>query len=109
MDQQNRTVPEMLSALGEQIRAQRLRINMTVEEVAGRAGVSISAVSRLESGSGSSVATLVSVVQAVGRSEWLDTLQPPITISPLSVHRAPQGRQRATGTRAQPRDDGTNE
>ena len=44
------TTNELLAELGEQLRAQRLRLNLTFEEVAKHAGLSINVVRRLESG-----------------------------------------------------------
>ena len=81
--------------LGEQLRAARLRRNLTQEELASRAGISRSAVRSLERG-GSTVATLVRVLKALA---WLKSLQPQVTISPLQMLRSSKPRQRARSAR----------
>lgn len=95
MSNQEFTTDELLQNLGEQLRAQRLRLNLTLEEVARHAGLSINVVRRLESGEGSTLASFVSVLKVLKRSDWLATLQPPVTIAPLSLLRQRQPRQRA--------------
>lgn len=94
MDQTN-TTAELLMHLGEQLRAQRLRMNLTLEEVAKSAGVSINAVRRLEAGDGSSLSSFVSVLKVLGRADWLSTLKPAVTINPLDMLRQRGPRQRA--------------
>ena len=94
MDQSN-TTAELLMHLGEQLRAQRLRMNLTLDEVAQSAGVSINAVRRLEAGDGSSLSSFVSVLKVLGRADWLSTLKPAVTINPLDMLRQRGPRQRA--------------
>lgn len=89
------TTSERLVELGGQIRAQRLRLNLTLEEVAMNAGLSINVVRRLESGEGSTLASFVSVLRVLRRDEWLTTLQPAVTIDPLSMLKKHAPRQRA--------------
>lgn len=84
--------------LGEQLRAQRLRINLTLEDVAKKTGLSINAVRRLESGEGSTLASFVAVLKALRRANWLQTLQPPVTINPLDMLKR-EPRKRAFKTR----------
>ncbi len=92
---QTNTTAELLMHLGEQLRAQRLRMNLTLEEVAKSAGVSINAVRRLEAGDGSSLSSFVSVLKVLGRADWLSTLKPAVTINPLDMLRQRGPRQRA--------------
>lgn len=96
---QERTTEELMVELGEQLRAQRLRINLTLEDVAGKTGLSINAVRRLESGEGSTLASFVSVLKALNRAGWLQTLQPPVTINPLDMLKQREPRKRAFKTR----------
>lgn len=93
------TSQELEVELGERLRAARLRRNLTQEELASRAGISRSAVRALERGGGSSVATLVSVIKAMGMRDWLNSLQPAVTISPLQMLRSMKQRQRASSPR----------
>lgn len=97
-----RTVPQWESELGRQIRDLRLRAERTQVDLAAEANVSVSALHSLEHGRGSSLATLVAVVRAIGRADWLETLAPPATVSPMAVLRARREaeddeRQRASG------------
>ncbi|MBE0587162.1 MAG: XRE family transcriptional regulator [Betaproteobacteria bacterium HGW-Betaproteobacteria-9] len=98
MDQAN-TTEELMINLGEQLRSQRLRMNLTLEEVAQSAGVSINAVRRLEAGEGSALASFVSVLKVLGRADWLATLKPAVTINPLDMLRQRGARQRASKPR----------
>ena len=95
------TTNELLAELGEQLRAQRLRLNLTLEEVAKHAGLSINVVRRLESGEGSTLASFVTVLRVLRRDEWLSTLQPPVTINPLNMLKKRAPRQRAYKPRKQ--------
>jgi transcriptional regulator with XRE-family HTH domain len=96
---QTYTTDELLTDLGEQLRAQRLRMNLTLEEVAQSAGVSMNAVRRLETGDGSSLSSFVSVLKVLGRADWLSTLKPTVTINPLDMLRQRGVRQRASKPR----------
>jgi len=42
-------------------------------------------VRNLEVGRGSTLRTLVRVVRALGRTDWLEALAPPVTVSPLAL------------------------
>lgn len=96
------TTKELLGELGAQLRAQRLRANLSLEEVAGKTGLSINAVRRLESGEGSTLASFVSVVKALQRESWLSTFRPAVTISPMAMLTKGEQRQRASRRRASP-------
>jgi transcriptional regulator with XRE-family HTH domain len=71
--------------LGDQIRAARLAAGLPQVNLAAQANVALGALKNLESGKGSTVRTLVRVVRALGRSDWLEALAPPVTISPLAA------------------------
>ncbi|WP_382305001.1 helix-turn-helix transcriptional regulator [Herbiconiux sp. UC225_62] len=79
------TTEEAEERLGARIRSLRLSRNLDQAAVAERAGVSLRTVKNLENGRGSSVATLVRVVRALGRSDWFDALQPAVAVSPLRM------------------------
>ena len=74
--------------LGADIRRLRLRNRLTQIELAERANVSGSAIKNLEGGKGSSLTTVVRVVRALDRTDWLETLLPtePV-ISPMEILR----------------------
>ena len=92
-------------ALGSQVRATRLVANLDQRSLAAQADVSLGALKSLEGGKGSSLKTLIRVVRALERSDWLEALAPPITISPLrmlAAKRAAPLRRRASRRRPAP-------
>jgi transcriptional regulator with XRE-family HTH domain len=95
----NLTSEEMEVGLGEKLKALRLSRNLDQKTLAERAGVSVRALRNLEGGQGSTLRTLVSVLRALGRHEWLDTIAPVASINPLALTREAQPRQRASHPR----------
>ncbi|HEX5372855.1 MAG TPA: helix-turn-helix transcriptional regulator [Aquabacterium sp.] len=93
------TTEEMMVAVGEQLRALRVSRNIDQKTLAERAGVSLRALRNLEGGQGSTLHTLVCVVRALGRQDWLRTVGPVATINPLMLNRAVEPRQRASKPR----------
>ena len=91
----HRTGAELEGNLGEQLRAARVRSNVSQVMLAKQAGVAVTALRCLELGQGATVSTLVSVVRALGRQGWLDSFQPAVTISPLQMLKSKRQRQRA--------------
>lgn len=92
----NLTPEEMELDLGEKLKALRLARNLDQKTLAERAGVSVRALRNLEAGQGSTLKTLVRVLRALGRQEWLNTVAPVATINPLLLTREAQPRQRAS-------------
>lgn len=82
------SVAEWELRLGEQFRSLRVANRLEQRELAERAGVSLGAVRNLETGKGSTTKTIVRVVRALDRTEWLGALAPAITVSPLALLRA---------------------
>ncbi|QKO20912.1 helix-turn-helix transcriptional regulator [Rhodoferax sp. BAB1] len=95
------TPAELEVTLGEQIRAARLLRNLSQEALARDAGVSRTAVRNLEGGKGATVETLVRVLKAMERTDWISMLQPTVTISPLQMLKSISPRQRARASREQ--------
>ena len=89
------TVEELVSELGDRLRTYRLTKNLQQSTLAERAGVGLSALRNLENGRGSTVKTLLSVVRALGREDWLNTVAPVATVNPLTLTRQAQPRIRA--------------
>lgn len=89
------TTIDLEEKLGSKLRHLRLDRNMEQATLAARAGVSLNALKRLELGRGSTTHTLLSVLRALGRESWLDTIAPIATINPLTMTRAAKPRQRA--------------
>lgn len=90
------TLDELCNALGSHFRQLRLNTEMSlsVETVAQRANASVTAVRNLEAGRGT-IKTMMSVLRALNREEWIDSLAPQVTINPLSMARGKPARQRA--------------
>lgn len=86
---------EWESFLGEQIKTLRLRQNMRQEDLAARTGLGMATVTRLEGGKGSSLSTLIKVLQVLRQESWLEQLAPESSVSPIQVHRLGKVRQRA--------------
>lgn len=99
----NLTPDEMEVELGEKLKRLRLSRNLDQKSLAERAGVSVRALRNLEAGRGSNLKTLVRVLRALGRQEWLNTIAPVATINPLALTREAQPRQRASRAAEPPR------
>lgn len=95
----NLTPDEMEAGLGEKLKTLRLSRNLDQKTLAERAGISVRALRNLEGGQGSTIKTLVCVLRALGRQEWLNTIAPVATINPLALTREAQPRQRASRPR----------
>lgn len=95
----NRTARELESILGKHLRTLRLRQNLTQQHLALRADLALGAVKNAEAGRGVTVRTLVRMLKALGRSEWIDTLEPEVSVSPMQMLRSPLPRQRAFSPR----------
>lgn len=90
-----KTVEEWGEKLGEQMRALRLRINLDQVSLAKRAGIGLTAIKNLESGKGATLKTLIKALRVLDRADWLGTLAPPVSISPLQMLKAKAVRKRA--------------
>ena len=86
--------------IGRQLRALRLRQNIDQQQLAGRAGVALNAVKHLETGKGATITSLVKVLRALERDEWLRTLAPLVSISPMQMLKSKPVRQRASKSRS---------
>ncbi len=82
-------------AIGDNLRALRLRQNLDQISLAARAGISVGALKAIEAGAGSRLHTLIAVMRVLGREDWFSTIAPVATIDPLTMPRAAHQRQRA--------------
>lgn len=71
--------------LGERFRSIRIRAGIEQSVLAERADVSIGAIKNLEGGKGSSVKTLIKITRCLGRTDWLESLAPPVSVSPMQL------------------------
>jgi transcriptional regulator with XRE-family HTH domain len=93
---ESKTTEEWEATLGRQLRDLRLRQNVDQRQLAEQAGVALNVVKNLESGKGATVKSLVKVLRTLGRVEWLDSLAPAVSISPLQMLKSKPSRQRAS-------------
>ncbi|SNR68269.1 Helix-turn-helix [Methylobacillus rhizosphaerae] len=91
----NRTPEEMEAFLGLELKKLRLHRNITQQELAIQAGVSLGALKSLESGKGCTLKTLMNILKALGRESWIETVAPIPAINPLVMTLDAKPRQRA--------------
>jgi len=98
-----RTSVELEQLLGSRLRELRLLKDLDQNSLAERAGISLNAVKHLESGKGARVNSLIKVLRALERTDWLDTLAPTVSISPMEMlksgSRGPRRARRRARTR----------
>ena len=91
-------------ALGQHLRSLRLRQNISQRELAERASVALNVVKKLEGGKGATVTSLIKVLRALGREDWLNALAPRVSVSPLQMLKNKKPvRQRASPSKEAPR------
>ena len=83
----NRSSEEIEQELGQTLRSLRLLKNLDQIALAQRSGVSLNAVKHLEAGRGAHVSSLIKVLRGLERADWLDTLAPAVSISPMQMLR----------------------
>lgn len=79
--------------LGEQIRRARLFADIDQVSLAAKANISVRALANLENGRGSQLRTLIRVIRALDREDWLDSLEPAPEFSPLALLREREGQR----------------
>ena len=99
------TIAELEQAIGEQVRTVRIARNLDQVGLARLADISVRAVRNLELGKGSSMSTLLAVVRALDRTDWIEGLAPTTSVSPMRLLRArgkPQASRRVRTSQARP-------
>lgn len=94
-----RSSEEWEEELGEQLKTQRLALNMSQAEAADRAGLSLGTLSRLERGLGSSLGSFIKYATLLGKSDWLASFAPQVAVSPIQQFELGHQRQRASKRR----------
>jgi transcriptional regulator with XRE-family HTH domain len=79
------TSTELEGQLGAHLRELRILKNLDQKSLAERAGISLNAVKHLESGKGARVTSLIRVLRALDRADWLAALAPTVSISPMQM------------------------
>ena len=90
VERSNLTVEEWEAQVGRQIRSARVARGVDQAHLASRANVSLATLSNLERGKGSTLKTLIAVARALGRTDWLESFAPEVTVSPMQMLRAKQ-------------------
>jgi transcriptional regulator with XRE-family HTH domain len=80
-----RTSVELEELLGSRLRELRLLKNLDQKSLAERACLSLNAVKHLESGKGARVNSLIKLLRALERTDWLDSLASTVSISPMQM------------------------
>jgi len=99
----DRLTSELEAEFGQQLRLLRLRQNIDQRQLAGQAGVALNVVKRLEAGRGATLKSLIKVLRALGRTDWLNTLAPVVSISPLQMAKTKATRRRASSRKVRRR------
>ncbi len=79
------TTQELELALGSSLKALRLQKNLDRKTLCEQAGISLNALRHLETGQGAAVKTLIRVVRALDRQDWLSAVAPTASINPLHM------------------------
>ncbi len=82
----------ILTELGDRLRALRLRKNITQQELAEKAMLSLNSIKSLELGKGK-ISTLIAVLRELRALDTLDSFIPDLKISPVQLAKL-QGRKR---------------
>lgn len=88
MIQSDASTEDIEATLGGQFRALRIAAGLDQAQLSRLAGISLGSVKNLEQGNGSSLRTVVRVTMALGRDDWLSSLSPRITVSPIDMFRS---------------------
>jgi transcriptional regulator with XRE-family HTH domain len=94
---------ELERHLGERLRELRLLKNIDQRALAEQAGVALNAVKHLESGQGARVSSFIKVLRALGRADWLETLAPVVSVSPLQLLKTDSRERKRARRRCRPR------
>ncbi len=71
--------------LGKRLKAHRLQLNLSQAETAERSGLSRRTITAIENGEGSTLATLIALLRALGALDTLDGFLPDPGISPIAM------------------------
>ena len=80
-----RSSAELEQRLGQFLRELRLLKNVDQITLAKNCGVSLNALKHLEAGRGARVSSLVKVLRGLDRADWLESLAPVVSISPMQM------------------------
>lgn len=100
---ESQTPAELQRELGERIKALRVQRGFRQRDVVSKAGIGMRAMVRLETGHGSTVESLLRVLNALGiAGQSLEALAPRPSISPLAIARHRQFPRRVRRSQSEP-------
>ncbi len=94
-----RTSAEWQAELGRQIRALRIRHNLDQRQLSERAGIALNAVKNIERGKGATLHSFIQTLRVLNRADWLGSLAPAVSISPVQMLKTRAPRQRVSRSR----------
>ncbi|MEI6521529.1 MAG: helix-turn-helix transcriptional regulator [bacterium] len=74
----NVTPEEWVVELGQRVRKLRVLANISQQQMADQAGVSLNVVKRLEDGHGSTVLSMLRILCVLEKIDWVDNLKPEV-------------------------------
>ena len=89
------TRESMMAALGLNLKAARLSLNISQQEAAERSGISLKAVRNLENGENSSTSSLIAFCRTLKKTDWLMSIAPAALDDSMFERREPRVRKRA--------------
>lgn len=89
----------MLKTLGASVRAARLAANLSLETLAERSGISMTALRNLEGGKNASTVTLLAACKTLRCVDWIVGIAPPEIDDSLFDRKEPKKRLRASPRR----------
>ena len=87
---------QILEELGKRIKAARIDTPLTQDELAERAGISLSTVAAIERGADARMGSYLCMLRALGMLENVNAFVPEIPLRPTQLAELGRGRKRAT-------------
>ncbi len=94
---------EVLTELGDRIKAVRIAKSVTQRELAEQTNLSVRTISNLESGRDVSFSTVIEVLRALGQLEGMDLMIPAQGIRPSQIAALGKPRERASSRKREKR------
>lgn len=85
MDWYSMTNSAIEQEIGKRIKKERLKRNMTQLELGRKTGLSRVSISKIESGKGSSLSSILEILRMLNLLHFLDNLFPSSELSPLEI------------------------
>ncbi len=97
---------EVLTELGDRIKALRIAMSITQRELAEKTNLSVRTISNLETGKDVSFSTVIEVLRALGQLQSIELLIPEQGIRPSQIAALGKPRERASSKKAEDKTNG---